>query len=126
MTEPDHFITDRGFKHLRSIDSVRGENTVRAFESSNSEAPYLWICIEGKAEDERQMAQLTIENAKRFAEGILWLVENHYQIQWEREEAAEERRHELIESARAQCDNLSVENERLRKRIEELEGGKCQ
>lgn len=81
----------RRFKRMPEFQCTYN-STVNVRESSNAEGPHIWLDIEvdtsvltdskrGKA-----VAHLNFEQAKMLIEQLQWLMENHYQIEWEREE----------------------------------------
>lgn len=84
MTHLEPILSQRGFKHLPSIPSVFGGG-VRVYESSSAEGPRIWLnatCPEDLNNPEGPQVQvvehLSAHDAKRLAEQIMWLLENHY------------------------------------------------
>lgn len=76
--------TDRGFKHMEPIDGRYGE-TVRAYESSSATHSSVWVSIGSEATKDLPSgpvaAHLTVEDARKLAEQLTWLCDNHYQLQ---------------------------------------------
>jgi len=89
-TEPaDHLVnvatSDRGFVRLPPIPSEYGGN-VRVYESSAAMGPHIWLTATAPAnlnEPDGPAVQapihLTLDNARKLAEQIQFLVANHYQ-----------------------------------------------
>lgn len=69
-------ITDRGFKHLPSIDNQRGD-TVRVYESSNALERCIWLNVNGSPNS--STIQLTDDQAAMLMEQITFLFDHHYQ-----------------------------------------------
>lgn len=90
MTEelPEHLrvhTTGRGFDHLPEIPATYG-GTVKTYESSAAMEPCLWIKIfepdnmEPSKPPAEAYAHLTVDNAVKLAEQILYLAKHHYQL----------------------------------------------
>lgn len=84
MTDKPEF-TNRGFMHMPYIPSTYG-GTINVYESSNASGPHLWVKIECPVDlndpygaVQESVAHLTLNDAKRLAEHLNVLIDNHYQ-----------------------------------------------
>ena len=89
MTDRRHLrplpdLSGRGFTHLPEIPSNYGGH-IRAYESSAASSPHLWVRIEcpenPNAPDgptREAVVHLTLDNARRLAEQLVYLVDTHY------------------------------------------------
>lgn len=85
--------SQRGFKRMKPVPSNYG-GEVRVYESSNASGPHIWLAVECPANlnepngpTVEAHAHITIEDAKVLAEQLAWLADNHYQVEWDREDA---------------------------------------
>lgn len=88
MKNKKHLIvktSDRGFDCLPEIPSEYG-GQVRVYESSTATQPCIWLMAEAPVnlnEPTGAMLEapihLTVKNAKKLAQQLMFLVENHYQ-----------------------------------------------
>lgn len=80
-------ITDRGFKHMPSVDG-RQHESVSVYESSLATEACIWLQARSPKDRndptgpvvEQATVELTVEAAVSLAEQIEWLVRNHYQL----------------------------------------------
>lgn len=84
--------SERGFLSLPAIPSSYG-GQVRVYESSAAEHPHIWLNAEAPKDLNRPEGEqveapmhLTVENAKALAEQLLFLVDEHYQGEWDDED----------------------------------------
>jgi hypothetical protein len=90
MERDEHgdLISDRGFRHTSWIEGVPGYGgRVVVYESSGAAAPRVWIGVEegvGTAlpgeEPTRANVHLEVEDARQFAQNILRVCDQHYQL----------------------------------------------
>lgn len=76
----------RGFDHMPEIPSTYG-GFVRVYESSNAAGPHIWLKAEEvPVGDDRipvtAFAHLTLNDAVKLAEQILYLADHHYQLDY--------------------------------------------
>lgn len=77
--------TDRGFKIMPKLQI--GIEVVQVLESSCATIPHIWLVIGGRHGDEdRSAAHLTLEDAAKLRDQLDYLINNHYQLEGEREE----------------------------------------
>jgi len=87
-TDTTHLVpvqSARGFAHLPTIRGTSGEH-VRAYESSAADSPHIWLSISSPANRNKPdedlieaVAHLPVDEARKVAEQILQLCDNHYQ-----------------------------------------------
>lgn len=78
--------SDRGFTRLPAIPSDHPGGEVRVYESSAAEQPCIWLnATAGYAFNRPDGSSvvapihLTVDNARKLAEQLLYLAEHHYQ-----------------------------------------------
>ena len=77
----DHLIpstSGRGFKWMPETVTPIG-TTVEVYESSAAEEPKVWLGITRGRDDLR--AHLTVDEARRVGEQLIWLADHHYQVE---------------------------------------------
>jgi len=84
----DHLVaitTDRGFLHMPPVLGTYG-GAVRVYESSAACGPHLWLDVTVPTNPDNPQGpttsatiHLTVDDAQRLAEQILFLVNHHYQ-----------------------------------------------
>jgi hypothetical protein len=81
MSAEPHMIyteTDRGFIHMPPIDGTYDDHRAKVYESSAVSQPCLWLqTADG---EHKATVHLTVENALRLADQIVFLARNHYQL----------------------------------------------
>lgn len=81
MKAEPHLIyetTDRGFLHMPPIDGTYDGHQAKVYESSAALEPCLWLSA---GDGERKVhVHLTVEQALRLADQIVFLARNHYQL----------------------------------------------
>jgi len=77
--------SDRGFVHLPEIHGTNGES-VWVYESSAASGPNIWLKVTSPADRNRPdgpvvdaVAHLSIDEARKVAEQIIMVCDNHYQ-----------------------------------------------
>lgn len=77
--------SDRGFNRMTSIPSEYGGH-VEVYESSAAKGPHIWLRAEAPVNLNNPQGDkvdapihLTLENARKLAEQLIWLCDNHYQ-----------------------------------------------
>lgn len=80
-------MTDRGFMHMPPIESTYEGHEARVYESSAAIGPHIWLSVgPGRnSETAGYAVHLTLEDAVRLAEQIMYLAKNHYQVRGEDE-----------------------------------------
>jgi hypothetical protein len=86
-------LSERGFKHFDPIPGTYGGD-VRVYESSAADSPHVWVRIvqppQPSDDDRANRGDLTVhlrlEDAALLREQLEYLVAEHYQVQWERED----------------------------------------
>jgi hypothetical protein len=81
--------SNRGFKHLDPITDAYG-GKVTAYESSAAMGPHLWLKIEQAPTISPDLGEavshLSLKQAKKLRKQLKFLIKNHYQVQWAKEE----------------------------------------
>lgn len=85
MTEtPEHLtphMTNRGFMHMPPTQSTYQDSVIRVYESSAALGPHIWVTGEEPGPNGKVVAvHLTLEDAVKVAEQILFVAKNHYQV----------------------------------------------
>jgi PhoPQ-activated pathogenicity-related protein len=79
--------TTRGFKTLPATNGRLRHERVFVYESSNAMEPSVWLAVEAPAnrnypdafEVKQAVVELPVDDARRLAEQLLFLLANHYQ-----------------------------------------------
>lgn len=83
MLEPEHELSERGFKQMEPFTCTYGSH-VRVYESSSAESPHIWVNIDAspwhtEAKEGEGVAHLSLEQAALLRDQLNFLISNHYQ-----------------------------------------------
>lgn len=81
--------SSRGFKRMPPFRCTYN-SLVEVRESSCADSPHIWLDIEVDPDvlnngSGRAVAHLNFEKTQILIEQLQWLMQNHYQIEWEQE-----------------------------------------
>jgi len=72
-------VSSRGFSYMPELD-VDHKQQVRVYESNSAEGPYIWLKITTPDGQPDGFAHIPVDVAKKLADQINYLCDNHYQF----------------------------------------------